>query len=164
MLAASSGYCECGMDRRIRKGCLTDHIESFTCKSECFMESDLYEELELDMSATERAVSKAFRKLSLKYHPDKQRKRDTTEEDREHARRRFERIREARDARCAAAALQLASDADLSFSFCFSLNLSAHTDLGTTTSSSPSPDLLQHSPAPPTTSSKAPLLSHATAR
>jgi DnaJ-class molecular chaperone len=48
-------------------------MEPFTCKDECAAEPDLYEELGLDSGASEKEVKQAFRKLSLKYHPDKTR-------------------------------------------------------------------------------------------
>mmetsp|Transcript_124910 Transcript_124910/g.400114 ORF Transcript_124910/g.400114 Transcript_124910/m.400114 type:complete len:506 (+) Transcript_124910:94-1611(+) len=69
----SSGFCECGDGRVIRKpGC--EHGEfaaPFKCEDECGREPDLYEELGIDTSAPEKVVKQAFRKLSLKYHPDK---------------------------------------------------------------------------------------------
>ena len=36
-----------------------------------FDSEDFYEVLGLDRSADEKAIKKAYRKLSLKYHPDK---------------------------------------------------------------------------------------------
>lgn len=70
-----SGFCECGGGRIVRKpGC--DHGEfadPFKCKDVCAAEPDLYEELGLDSSAPEKVIKQAFRKLSLKYHPDKTR-------------------------------------------------------------------------------------------
>ncbi|KAM9892847.1 hypothetical protein OXX69_011893, partial [Metschnikowia pulcherrima] len=35
------------------------------------MEIDLYEVLEVDRSASSGEIKKAYRKLALKYHPDK---------------------------------------------------------------------------------------------
>lgn len=69
----SSGFCECGDGRIIKKpGCdHGDFADSFTCAEECVREPDLYEELAIDSSASEKAIKQAFRKLSLKYHPDK---------------------------------------------------------------------------------------------
>jgi len=73
--ARSSGFCECGDGRTIRKpGCAHgDFAEDFRCADECAAEAGLYEELGLDSSATEKAIKQTFRKLSLKYHPDKTR-------------------------------------------------------------------------------------------
>lgn len=70
-----SGYCECGDGRIIRKpGCEHgEFAEPFKCRDECAREADLYEELDLDSGASEKAIKQAFRKLSLKYHPDKTR-------------------------------------------------------------------------------------------
>lgn len=71
----SSGYCECGDGRIIRKpGCEHGSFsDAFTCEDECARESDLYEELGVDSSVAEKGIKQAFRKLSLKYHPDKTR-------------------------------------------------------------------------------------------
>jgi len=71
----SSGFCECGDGRIIRKpGCAHGEFsEPFTCKDECGQEADLYEELGLDSSASEKAIKQTFRRLSLRYHPDKTR-------------------------------------------------------------------------------------------
>lgn len=68
-----SGYCECGDGRIIRKpGCEHgEFAEPFKCRDECAHEADLYEELGLDSGASEKAIKQAFRKLSLRYHPDK---------------------------------------------------------------------------------------------
>lgn len=68
-----SGFCECGGGRTIRKpGCKYSELaDPFTCKDECEGEPDLYEVLGLDVSAGEKELKSAFRKLSLKYHPDK---------------------------------------------------------------------------------------------
>mmetsp|Transcript_37305 Transcript_37305/g.96426 ORF Transcript_37305/g.96426 Transcript_37305/m.96426 type:complete len:377 (+) Transcript_37305:789-1919(+) len=69
----ASGYCECGGGRVIRKpGCEHGgYAPPFTCAEECLQEADLYEELGLDASASEKEIKQAFRKMSLKYHPDK---------------------------------------------------------------------------------------------
>lgn len=73
--AGSSGYCECGADRVVKKpGCeAAEYYDAFTCADVCAAESDFYEELGLDMFASEKAIKQAFRKMSLKYHPDKTR-------------------------------------------------------------------------------------------
>eukprot|EP00401_Gymnodinium_catenatum_P027683 CAMPEP_0117623376 /NCGR_PEP_ID=MMETSP0784-20121206/88615_1 /TAXON_ID=39447 /ORGANISM="" /LENGTH=453 /DNA_ID=CAMNT_0005427325 /DNA_START=71 /DNA_END=1428 /DNA_ORIENTATION=+ len=71
----ASGFCECGGGRKVKRpGCEMGHdFEPFTCAEQCSREADLYEELDLDSSATERDIKGAFRKMSLKYHPDKTR-------------------------------------------------------------------------------------------
>lgn len=73
--ATMSGFCECGEGRIVRKpGCQHGEFEEpFTCRDECAAEPGLYEELDLDQGATEKDVKQAFRKMSLKYHPDKTR-------------------------------------------------------------------------------------------
>jgi len=48
-------------------------MEPFTCRDECAGEPNLYEELGVDSGASEKDVKQAFRKLSMKYHPDKTR-------------------------------------------------------------------------------------------
>lgn len=70
-----SGFCECGDGRVIRRpGCARgEFAEPFSCRDECAHEPDLYEELGLDSGASEKAIKQAFRKLSLRYHPDKTR-------------------------------------------------------------------------------------------
>jgi len=70
-----SGYCECGGGRIVRKpGCDSGELlDSFKCREECAAEPGLYEELEVDSGATDKEIKQAFRKLSLKYHPDKTR-------------------------------------------------------------------------------------------
>jgi len=91
--AGASGYCECGAGRTIKKpGCDKgkEFNEEFTCENECSAEPDLYEELELDSSAEESDIKKAFRKLSVKYHPDKTRSKPELSA-------RFPAIREAYD-------------------------------------------------------------------
>lgn len=73
--ATMSGYCECGEERRVRQpGCKHgEFMEPFTCKEVCAAEADLYEELGLASGASEKDIKQAFRKMSLKYHPDKTR-------------------------------------------------------------------------------------------
>lgn len=73
--ATMSGFCECGDGRIIRKpGCKHgEFMEPFTCRDECAGEPNLYEELGVDSGASEKDVKQAFRKLSMKYHPDKTR-------------------------------------------------------------------------------------------
>jgi len=68
-----SGFCECGENRTVRKpGCEHGQLaEPFTCRSECAREPNLYEELGLDSSASFSTIKATFRKMSLKYHPDK---------------------------------------------------------------------------------------------
>jgi len=68
---SASGFCECGDGRVIRKPGCKHASRAFTCENECSNEPDLYEELGLDISADDKAIKQAFRKLSLKYHPDK---------------------------------------------------------------------------------------------
>eukprot|EP00931_Biecheleriopsis_adriatica_P027212 TRINITY_DN16397_c0_g1_i1.p1 TRINITY_DN16397_c0_g1~~TRINITY_DN16397_c0_g1_i1.p1 ORF type:complete len:483 (-),score=107.23 TRINITY_DN16397_c0_g1_i1:60-1508(-) len=87
-----SGYCECGGERRVRKpGCANgEWSEPFTCADECAAESDLYEELNLDSGASDKEIKQAFRKMSLKFHPDKTRNDPALST-------RFSQIREAYD-------------------------------------------------------------------
>lgn len=87
-----SGHCECGGGRTIRKpGCQHgEHLDSFRCEDLCQAEPDVYEELGIDSSANEKEIKQAFRKLSLKYHPDKTRGDQFLEH-------RFHSIREAYD-------------------------------------------------------------------
>lgn len=70
-----SGFCECGDGRVIRHpGCKHgEFLEPFTCKDDCAGEPSLYEDLGVDNGASPKDVKQAFRKLSLKYHPDKTR-------------------------------------------------------------------------------------------
>lgn len=88
----SSGFCECGGGRKVRKpGCEKgEFAEPFTCQDVCQGEADVYEELDLDSSASEKDIQKAFRKLSLKYHPDKTRGKPEMQD-------RFNAIRQAYD-------------------------------------------------------------------
>lgn len=39
--------------------------------NECFGSDDLFKIFEIEQKATEKAIKKAYYKLSLKYHPDK---------------------------------------------------------------------------------------------
>ena len=48
------------------------------------LEADLYEILEVDRNATSSEIKKAYRKLALKYHPDK-----VSEEEREESEIKF---------------------------------------------------------------------------
>ena len=70
-----SGYCECGLGRKLLKvGCKeadSPDFEPFTCKAECEREEGLYEMLQVDPTASDKDIKKAFRKASLKFHPDK---------------------------------------------------------------------------------------------
>ena len=90
-----SGYCECGGGtRRVprRNGCQRDDLEE-RCDSVCARGESLYEMLGLADGAPEGTVKQAFRRLSLKLHPDKQR----TAESREAAAARFAEVRGAYD-------------------------------------------------------------------
>mmetsp|Transcript_8169 Transcript_8169/g.17835 ORF Transcript_8169/g.17835 Transcript_8169/m.17835 type:complete len:475 (-) Transcript_8169:106-1530(-) len=71
--ARSSGFCECGAGRVVKKpGCEHGEFEEpFSCRDVCAGEPDLYEELGVDSGASEKDIKQAFRKLSLKFHPDK---------------------------------------------------------------------------------------------
>ena len=113
----ASGYCECGGGRRIKKaGCIgkdSPDFEPFTCAAECEREEDLYETLDVPQTATRQDIKRAFRRLSLKLHPDKQQHRGrrrrgnsaaaaaaaaagaTPEEEAEEAARRFAEVRSA---------------------------------------------------------------------
>ncbi|KAG8202605.1 JJJ1, partial [Candida africana] len=51
------------------------------------LETDLYDVLEIDRSATNAEIKKAYRKLALKYHPDK-----VAEEEREYSETKFKEI------------------------------------------------------------------------
>lgn len=66
-----------------------EHIQS------CTISDDVYAVLEITSSATDEEVMKAFRKLSLKYHPD--RMGDATAEEKEWASRKLQAIVEARN-------------------------------------------------------------------
>eukprot|EP00439_Symbiodinium_sp_Y106_P054559 s4935_g7.t1 len=87
-----SGYCECGAGRIVRKpGCSHgEWSEPFSCADECASEATLYEELGLDSGASDKEIKQAWRKLSLKYHPDKTQNDPTLSA-------RFAQIREAYD-------------------------------------------------------------------
>mmetsp|Transcript_12930 Transcript_12930/g.32326 ORF Transcript_12930/g.32326 Transcript_12930/m.32326 type:complete len:459 (-) Transcript_12930:53-1429(-) len=89
----ASGYCECGGDRRVQNpGCAhgTTNLEPFTCREACESERDFYQELGLAPNADSAKIKSAFRKLSLKYHPDKVGGDPA-------AKQRFEAVREAYD-------------------------------------------------------------------
>lgn len=87
-----SGFCECGGGRTVRKpGCEAGQLsDAFRCRDECARELSPYEELGVDISASDKMIKQAFRKLSLKFHPDKTRSDPT-------ATARFTAIREAYD-------------------------------------------------------------------
>jgi len=88
----SSGYCECGAGRLIkRSGCKKDaDADAFTCSEECAAAVSHYEILGLEREAAMPLVKKAFRVLSLKYHPDKNSNNET-------AKMLFAEVREAYD-------------------------------------------------------------------
>jgi len=93
-----SGYCECGQGRRTRlRGCDDGLVaeESMTCALWCAQEwsLDFYQHLELPRSASAQEVKRAFRKLSLKYHPDRQ--KTTTALENAKVQKRFDNIRTA---------------------------------------------------------------------
>lgn len=71
----SSGFCECGGGRMVKRpGCEKGQdFDPFSCSDECARAADLYEELDLDFAASDKQIKQAFRKMSLKYHPDKTR-------------------------------------------------------------------------------------------
>ena len=71
----ASGYCECGGgSRRVARPpkCALD-VGPTSCTDECLRDESLYETLGLYEGATERDLRQAFRRLSLRLHPDKQR-------------------------------------------------------------------------------------------
>ena len=65
---------------------------TFVGKDEIAEEVDFYEVLGVDNDATEREIKKAFRKLSVQYHPDKIR---ASGEDEQEAKEKFELIQQA---------------------------------------------------------------------
>ena len=71
-----SGYCECTGERRVAMadGCAGTR-EPTTCAAECERGETLYEILGVAEGASELAVKQAFRRLSLRYHPDNARGR-----------------------------------------------------------------------------------------
>ena len=96
---SASGYCECGGGRRVPRppGCGGGGGgggggASFRCEDECSRGEDLYEMLGLSEGATEAALKRAFRQMSLRLHPDKQRGAG-----RETAAARFQEVRYAYD-------------------------------------------------------------------
>lgn len=61
-----------------RSGCkATSDVDAFTCEEECADQVSHYEVLGLEHQAPIAQVKKAFRKLSVKYHPDKNRNNET---------------------------------------------------------------------------------------
>lgn len=74
-----------------RSGCkATADVDAFTCEEECADQVSHYEILGLEHQAPIAQVKKAFRRLSVKYHPDKNRNNET-------ARMLFGELREAYD-------------------------------------------------------------------
>ena len=95
VLAGVSGYCECGGgSRRVPRppGCSRDEVAD-SCGAVCSRGESLYEMLGLHDGAAEGAVKQAFRRISLKLHPDKQRTAATKEA----AATRFTEVRAAYD-------------------------------------------------------------------
>jgi len=90
-----SGYCECaGGARRVARpaGCSSNDVAE-SCSAVCARGESLYAMLGVPEGAAEAAVKQAFRKSSLKLHPDKQR----TAESKETAAARFTEVRAAYD-------------------------------------------------------------------
>ena len=74
--AGVSGYCECGSGVGTRKvprpaGCNAADDEAATCTEVCMRDENLFEVLGLAEGAGEQALRQAFRRLSLRLHPDK---------------------------------------------------------------------------------------------
>ena len=95
--AGVSGYCECGTGATTRRvprppGCSKDD-ESERCEDVCKRGEGLYALLGLAEGASESSIKQAFRRLSLKLHPDKQR----SAEAREQVAARFAEVRDAYD-------------------------------------------------------------------
>lgn len=67
-----SGYCECSGGRRVERPAGCSHEEAIaSCASECARGETAYEVLGVAPDATELQLKQAFRRLSLKLHPDK---------------------------------------------------------------------------------------------
>ena len=76
--ADASGYCECGGGRRVARpdGCGDDdgRRDTIRCADECARGESPFEVLGLAAGARDRDLKQAFRRLSLKLHPDKLRR------------------------------------------------------------------------------------------
>eukprot|EP00939_MAST-03C_sp_MAST-3C-sp1_P004485 g4485.t1 len=95
----ASGFCECGGGRiTLRRNC--DQVSGdidwvLTCRDACSRDisSEYYEALELPFGADIKRIKKAWRKLSLKYHPDTIHRASDGSIDRDDADSRFQKIR-----------------------------------------------------------------------